>query len=60
MPVSCPRCKKRFDYHGNHIKLEQAMVSEESYSSLKDWLIQASQYSLQYNSLEEVTDMMQY
>lgn len=56
MPVSCPRCKKRFDYCGNYIELEQMKVTVGSYSEVRDWLIDANRYSLQCDSLEEAAE----
>ena len=54
MPVSCPRCKKRFDYGGNHIELERTEVTSDSYSIMKEWLADANRYSLQCASLDEI------
>lgn len=56
MPVSCPRCKKRFDYHSNLVKLEQIEVEMVSYFEMRDWLIDANRYSSQCDSLEEVEE----
>jgi ssDNA-binding Zn-finger/Zn-ribbon topoisomerase 1 len=59
IPVSCPRCKKRFDYPGNLVELEQANVSTDSDSTKKDWLTDANRHSLQYDSLDEILDKLE-
>ena len=58
MPVSCPRCKRRFDYRENRVKLEQTEVTS-SHSDMGGWLDEANHYSLQCNSLEEVENRME-
>lgn len=58
MPISCPRCKKRFDYRGNHVEPEQRTLTAESYSDLRECLYDANRHSLQCASLEEVLDRM--
>ena len=59
MPVSCSRCKKRFDYPGNRVELEQVNVTTGSDSSKKDWLKNANGHSLQCDSLDEMTDKLE-
>jgi phage FluMu protein Com len=59
MPVSCPRCKKRFDYIENRVELEQMKVATASYSDMKDWLIEANRHSLQWDSMEEIAERLE-
>jgi len=59
MPVSCPRCKRRFDYPGNRVKLVHSDVSIDSDSTKKDWLTDANRHSLQLDSLDEILDKLE-
>ncbi len=53
LPVSCPRCKKRFDYPGHTRELEQL---EAETDTIRDWLVEAKRISLQCESLEETIE----
>jgi ribosomal protein L37AE/L43A len=55
LPVSCPRCKKRFDYPGNTRELEQGVVGSDA---IRDWLEEANRISLQCESLEEILEKL--
>ena len=54
-PVSCPRCKKRFDYPGNTKILEEQEVTSDA---IRDWLDEARRVSLQCRSLEEIMEKL--
>ena len=56
MPISCPRCKKRFDYGDNRTALEKAEHLANAYSAMREWLVSANRHSLQCDSLEEVEE----
>lgn len=53
LPVSCPRCKKRFDYPGNSRTLEEADVADDS---IRDLLVDANRISSQCESLDETIE----
>jgi len=57
LPVSCPRCKKRFDYPGETRKLEEGEVTSDYISG---WLGDANRLSPQCESLEEVMEKLTY
>jgi phage FluMu protein Com len=59
MPVSCPRCKKRFDYPGNRVELEQVNITADSDSTKKEWLTNANRHSFQYDSLNKISDKVE-
>jgi hypothetical protein len=55
--VSCPRCKKRFDYPGNTREIEQQEVEADA---IRDWLVEANRTSLQCESLEETMEKLEH
>lgn len=52
--VSCPKCKRRFDYVGKEVEPEKAKVDFDSYSSFFKWLEEAKKISGQCSTLKEV------
>lgn len=55
LPVSCPRCKKRFDYPADTKTLEE---EEELTDDIKGLLADANRVSLQCSSLDETMDKL--
>lgn len=52
-PVSCPRCKKRFDYPSDRKTLEEEDLLVDD---LNEFLVDANRMSLESESLEETMD----
>jgi hypothetical protein len=52
-PVSCPRCKKRFDYPEKTITLEKVEVTSDD---IREYLEAANNISIQCKSLDETLD----
>ena len=59
MPVSCPRCKKRFDYPGDYVDLEEGDVISDTYYTMREWLAAANRYTRKCESLDEVMEKLE-
>lgn len=58
-PVSCPRCKKRFDYPTSSEELEEAEIITASSVTKRAWLNDANKFSTQCKSIDDVLDRME-
>jgi hypothetical protein len=52
-PVSCPRCKKRFDYPSNRKTLEEEDLLTDD---IREFLKDANRMSLESESLDETME----